>query len=152
MTYRVNDEVRVFDVNGSRMGQPEGGWPGTVIMAGRRYATVSYRGRTAQFLMSNGRINDARDHQWIMTLEQVKALTSEPERIEYACRFTGWTNTDGAEEQVVKHDFTGTGEAGLSEARRMAKDTRQWQAVQGLPVDAVVVSRLVPEWTVVEEN
>lgn len=71
MSYRVNEEVRVFDVNGSRVGQPEGGWPGTVIKVGRRYATVSYRGWTAQFMMDGGRINDARNHQWIMTLEQV---------------------------------------------------------------------------------
>ncbi|MEU4410720.1 hypothetical protein AB0F88_39970 [Streptosporangium sp. NPDC023963] len=62
MPYHVGQEVRVFDVNGS----PEDGWPGKVIMAGRRYATVTYRGRTAQFIAATGRINDIRDHQWIV--------------------------------------------------------------------------------------
>ncbi|MGS2645884.1 beta barrel domain-containing protein [Streptosporangium sp. G12] len=151
MAYHVGQEVRVFDVDGAEMGQPEGGWPGKVIKVGRRYATVSYRGRTGQFLLGTGRINDAYGHQWIMTLEQVEALTSEPERIEYACRFTAWTNTDGIEKQVVKYDFTGTGDSGLSEARRMVRDTRAWQPRQNLPVDAVVVSRPVPEWAVVPD-
>lgn len=85
-------------------------------------------------------------------ISRPKAETpAEAARIEYACRFTAWTNTDGIEKQVVKYDFTGIGEPGLSEARRMVRDTRAWQPRQSLPVDAAVVSRPVPEWTIVPD-
>jgi len=76
----------------------------------------------------------------------------EAGQIEYACRFTSWTNTDGKDRQVTKYDQTGAGEAGLLSARTLAKQTRAWQPHHDLPADAVVVSRPVPEWTVVEEN
>jgi hypothetical protein len=73
------------------------------------------------------------------------------ERIEYACRWTGWNNIDGRDRQVVKYDMCGKGEAGMSEARMIRDRTRAWQARQSLPVDAVVVSRPVHEWTIVQE-
>ena len=38
---KVGDEVLVFDVNGRRMGQPEGGWPGEVTKVGRRLAVMT---------------------------------------------------------------------------------------------------------------
>ncbi|MBN6054547.1 hypothetical protein JYK22_21575, partial [Nonomuraea sp. RK-328] len=72
MSYRVGDEVRVFDVNGARRGQPSGGWVGKVIKVGRKYVTVEYLGRTDQFEIDSGRrANDAYGHRRIKTPEQV---------------------------------------------------------------------------------
>ena len=48
---KVGDRVQVFDVNGRRMGQPEGGWDGTVAKVGRTLIHV------------NG-------HQYIKTVEE----------------------------------------------------------------------------------
>lgn len=72
---------------------------------------------------------------------------------EYACRFTGWAYDPAtrAEKRVTKHEEAGYGETGLREARRTAKDTREWQQGQDLPVDAVVVSRPIGEWAEVSE-
>ncbi|MEU6725533.1 hypothetical protein ABZ917_17640 [Nonomuraea wenchangensis] len=74
------------------------------------------------------------------------------ELTEYACRFTAWTNTDGRDRQIVKYELTGIGESGLVAARSLTKQTRDWQPHHELPADAVVVSRPVPAWTVVEEG
>ncbi|WP_326646645.1 hypothetical protein OG884_18610 [Streptosporangium sp. NBC_01755] len=74
------------------------------------------------------------------------------ERIEYACRYTGW-GTDpatGEEAPAVVYEVAGEGDAGLLEAREAITPLRRWQAAQGLPVDAVVVSRPVHEWAVVD--
>lgn len=69
---------------------------------------------------------------------------------EYACRFTGYAYDPETrdDEQATIYDLTGFGEAGLAAARATVRDTRAWQEREGLPVDAVVVSREVPEWTV----
>ncbi len=79
---------------------------------------------------------------------------SEPV-IEYACRWTGWTPVPGRpgdQERTVKYDFTGTGESGLREARRLVAATLEWQPHHDLPADAVVVSRPVSEWAEVGEG
>lgn len=56
---KVDDELFVYDVNGSRVGQPPGGWPGTVAKVGRKYFIVKYNGhRATQFLLENGRDSD----------------------------------------------------------------------------------------------
>lgn len=76
----------------------------------------------------------------------------ETERVEYANRFTAWTNEDGVEKRVVKYDFTGSGDRGLREARRLVADTMAWQPHQDLPADAVVVFRPVSEWATLTEG
>lgn len=66
------DEVRVYDVNGSRRGQPEGGWVGTVEKVGRTLAHIDYPGGhgAEQFRLSDGRRNDRYGHQYFRTLAQ----------------------------------------------------------------------------------
>jgi hypothetical protein len=68
---KVGDEVRIFDVNGRRMGQPEDGWPGNVVKVGRKLADIEYGGRTRTFRIDEGRSNDNYGHQFFKTLEQV---------------------------------------------------------------------------------
>ena len=70
------------------------------------------------------------------------------ERIEYACRYTGW-GADLATPAIV-YEFVGEGDAALREARVAVAPLRRWQAAQGLPVDAVVVARPICEWVVVD--
>lgn len=74
------------------------------------------------------------------------------ELTEYACRFTGYRYDPETrdDKQATVFDLTGFGDAGLAAARAAVGDTRAWQKRKGLPVDAVVVSREVPEWTVHE--
>lgn len=43
---KVGDPVRVFDLNGSRVGQPPGGWEGTVTKKGTKLVTVAYEMKT----------------------------------------------------------------------------------------------------------
>jgi hypothetical protein len=38
----AGDEVRVFDVNGRRARQPDGGWKGTVTKIGRTLIHIDY--------------------------------------------------------------------------------------------------------------
>lgn len=72
MDLKVGDDVRVFDQNGSRMGQPPGGWLGKVVKIGRKYATVEYGQRSEMFELATGRrANDGYGHRRIRTLEQV---------------------------------------------------------------------------------
>jgi hypothetical protein len=73
LNVKVGDEVRVFDVNGRRNGQPGSGWPGKVVKVGRKYFTVAYgsSGRTTNFLLETGRVNDAYGHRSVKTLDQV---------------------------------------------------------------------------------
>lgn len=69
---KVGDRVQVFDANGSREGQPPGGWDGTVVKVGRRLITVTYgHGYTTAFRLDDqGRSNDSYGHQHIETVEQ----------------------------------------------------------------------------------
>ncbi|MEV4672798.1 hypothetical protein AB0K34_14170 [Actinomadura sp. NPDC049382] len=67
---RVGDEVRVFDQNGRRMGQPDAGWPGTVTKIGRLLVTIEYRGKSAQFRLDTQVVNDGYGHRYFKTLQQ----------------------------------------------------------------------------------
>ena len=68
----VGQEVRVFDVNGSRMGQPPGGWPGTITGIGRTLVHVDYGRRGPQAFRIDGcRANDQYGHQSFLTLREV---------------------------------------------------------------------------------
>jgi len=75
--YEVGQEVRVFDVNGRRMGQPEGGWVGFVTKIGRTLFTVEKQGvhghsQSDQYRIETGRRNDSYSHQHVQTLDQVE--------------------------------------------------------------------------------
>jgi len=69
---KPGDRVQVFDVNGSRNGQPKGGWDGIVTKVGRKLITVTYNGshRPKAFRLDDGRANDNYGHQHIETVEQ----------------------------------------------------------------------------------
>lgn len=69
---REHDKVRVFDVNGSRSGQPEGGWIGTVVKVGRTLAHIDYEGarETQTFRLNDGRRNDDYAHRYFLTLAE----------------------------------------------------------------------------------
>ena len=79
MNLEVGDEVRVFDRNGSHMGQPPGGWPGKVVKIGRKYVTVEYGSRSDLFDKETGRLKDSHGHRRVETLEQV-ALEARQDR------------------------------------------------------------------------
>lgn len=70
---KVGDEVRVFDVNGNRLGQPEGGWVGTVTKVGRKLVTIQtgdgYNGEK-QYRLEDQMANDNYGHRRFKTLEQ----------------------------------------------------------------------------------
>ena len=71
---KPRDEVRVFDTNGSRAGQPEGGWMGHVVKVGRTLAHIDYgdtRERIETFRLADGRRNDDGGRRYFLTLEQV---------------------------------------------------------------------------------
>ncbi|MEU4229392.1 hypothetical protein AB0F17_34290 [Nonomuraea sp. NPDC026600] len=73
MSLKVDDEVRVIDVNGARMGQPKDGWVGKVVKVGRKLITVrygNYDGYTQVFRREDGSVNDKYGHQRIETPEQ----------------------------------------------------------------------------------
>jgi hypothetical protein len=73
-TIKPRDEVRVFDTNGSRVGQPEGGWLGIVVKVGRTLAHIDYgdaRERIETFRLSDGRRNDDNGRRYFLTLEQI---------------------------------------------------------------------------------
>jgi hypothetical protein len=72
----VNQPVRVFDTNGSRMGQPEGGWPGRVVKIGRTLVTIDYPAGNRgpyQFRLDTRQVNDNYGHQWFRTEEEAEA-------------------------------------------------------------------------------
>lgn len=77
---KVGDEVRVFDVNGSRMGQPQGGWHGSVVKVGRKLVDIKYGGRIQKFRIDDRRSNDSYGHQSFKTPAEV----TEDERREHA--------------------------------------------------------------------
>lgn len=80
MQVKQGDEVRIFDQNGARIGQPEGGWPGTVVKIGRSLVTIEYRGKQDPFRLDTRVINDRYGHRWFKTLEQA----AEDERLRVA--------------------------------------------------------------------
>jgi hypothetical protein len=71
----VGDRVQVFDINGRRMGQPAGGWDGTVVKVGRKLITVQYQSahNTKAFRLDSGSANDDYGHQHVRTVEQATA-------------------------------------------------------------------------------
>jgi hypothetical protein len=74
---KTGDEVRVFDVNGRRKSQPEGGWPGVVTAVGRKLFTVEYP-RAPQgevFRLETGQRHDNYGHQWVLTEERASDET-----------------------------------------------------------------------------
>ena len=80
---KVGDPVKVFDVNGSRRGQPLGGYDGEVKRVGRVLVTIHYQGHTDVFRVDTRRTNDAYGHQSFKTLARIaldarrtKALTT----------------------------------------------------------------------------
>lgn len=75
---KVGDEVRIFDQNGRRMGQPDSGWPGTVAKIGRTLVHIECRGRTSQYRLDSHRNSDG--FKWFSTLDEV----AEMERAERA--------------------------------------------------------------------
>lgn len=44
-TYRRGDKVKVFDRNGRRAGQPDGGWDGEIVKVGSKYVHIAYPGK-----------------------------------------------------------------------------------------------------------
>lgn len=66
----AGEEVRVFDVNGKRVGQPDGGWPGVVVKAGPKLVIINYDGRDTVFRRDEGHTNDNYGHQSYMTLSE----------------------------------------------------------------------------------
>jgi len=73
MRLTVGQEVRVFDVNGRRMGYPDEGKVGHVVKVGRKLVTISTgegRWSEQQFRIDEQRANDNYGHQWFRTLEE----------------------------------------------------------------------------------
>ena len=70
---KVGDKVRVFDVNGRRMGQPDGGWEGEVVRVGSKLAGITYGGYAPKmFRLDTGSANDSYGHQSFLTIEQAE--------------------------------------------------------------------------------
>ena len=72
---QAEDEVRVFDRNGKRAGQPEGGWPGRVVKVGTKRAFITYaavawnkRETGEPFNLEDGHTRDG--FRWFRTLAQ----------------------------------------------------------------------------------
>lgn len=68
----VGDEVRVFDVNGHRRGQPDGGYVGTVVKVGRKLVEIKYGYCQAQFRIETGGVNDGYGHQYFLTINETE--------------------------------------------------------------------------------
>jgi hypothetical protein len=75
----ADEEVRVFDVNGHRVGQPKGGWAGAVVKAGPKLVTISYAGKVQVFRRDEGHANDQYGHQFYKTLEEAELDRRERE-------------------------------------------------------------------------
>lgn len=67
---QVGDEVCVFDVNGNRMGQPDGGWIGKVVKVGRTLVYIEYGARTDKFEIDTGKRPDSYRHRSFKTVQQ----------------------------------------------------------------------------------
>lgn len=74
---KPGDAVKVFDVNGRRMGQPEGGWDGTVVKVGRKLAYIDYPGGYGRgpraFRLDTRRSNDGYAHRSVKTPDEASA-------------------------------------------------------------------------------
>lgn len=62
----------MFDVNGARMGQPHGGWVGTITKVGRTLVHVKYGTgwQPETFRIEGQHRNDKFAHQWFLTLDE----------------------------------------------------------------------------------
>lgn len=74
---KAGDEVRIYDVNGKRMHQPDDGWPGEVVKAGRTLAHITsshpyFQGKPQAFRLSDGTRNDRYGHQRFLTMPEVE--------------------------------------------------------------------------------
>jgi hypothetical protein len=54
---KVGDRVQVFESNGRRSGQPEGGWDGEVTKKGNKLLTVKWRWSETVFRLDTGQFN-----------------------------------------------------------------------------------------------
>jgi hypothetical protein len=67
----LGDEVRVFDMNGTRHGQPPGGWTGRVTKSGPKLVTIAYgNGKEVVCRRTTGRANDGYGHVSYRTLDE----------------------------------------------------------------------------------
>jgi hypothetical protein len=68
----VGQEVRVFDVNARRRGQPHDGWAGTITRVGRTLVYIDYPGsrEPKAFRIDGGAANDQYGHQSFLTLDE----------------------------------------------------------------------------------
>jgi len=70
----VGDEVRVFDVNGHRHGQPADGYAGRVVRVGTKLVRIAYgRGHSKVFRLDTRCTNDAYGHQSYQTVAEAEA-------------------------------------------------------------------------------
>lgn len=74
---KAGDEVRIYDANGKRLHQPDGGWPGEVVKAGRTLAHITsshpyFQGKPLAFRLDDGRRNDRYGHQRFLTMDEVE--------------------------------------------------------------------------------
>lgn len=65
----VGEQVRIFDVNGKRLGQPVEGWPGEIVKVGRKLAHIHYNGGVRTFDIETRQRNDDFHHQRFETSE-----------------------------------------------------------------------------------
>jgi hypothetical protein len=72
---KVGDRVQVFENCGRRSGQPEGGWDGEVIKAGRKLLTVKWGRGEEVFRLDTGQYNSkSYPHFYrVKTVEQAAA-------------------------------------------------------------------------------
>lgn len=68
----VGMKVKVFDVNGRRLGQPDGGWDGEVVAVRRTKCDIEYVGGRGQrtFDIASQHVEDAFRHRYFQTLEE----------------------------------------------------------------------------------
>lgn len=73
----VGMKVKVFDVNGRRLGQPDGGWDGEVVAVRRTKCDIEYgRGGRGErtFDIDSQRIEDNFGHRYFRTLEEAETV------------------------------------------------------------------------------
>jgi hypothetical protein len=106
---KPGDRVQVTDVNGPRMGQPKGGWDGTVAKVGRTLIHVNYPGghynRPTAFRLDDGRANDDYGHQHVWTVEEMAERTRRSELTErlreYGIQFDHRSRTEHSIETLA---------------------------------------------------
>lgn len=77
--------MRIFDVNGSRLGQPAGGWPATVVKVGTKLVTLRRVGRSWRdevFRIEEQTKNNDWGHESFLTLAQVAEKSERTRAVE----------------------------------------------------------------------